>query len=281
MASKLQAPTTAGFNAGKSYNVGFIKVHDIKIDPEIAGVFKRDEELLIEIKNSIKKYGFFKEEPVALTKDNDGNYILVDGHTRYTAALEEHLEEIPYVLKTFESYIEVLVYTINRQIMRRNIKNSELLALVRMFDGRKEIRDGTGRNMEILGKKLGISPSKLFMVKAIAKKAAPEVLEAYKNDEIATKTAYKTTLPQKPVKKPPEEIGSNPPQNTETKCSDVPSHYKIAIFKSALTHLVESGQRAAAESLVNHFFRKNKNDRRELSDSLSDIVRAELALVFR
>ena len=280
MASKLQAPTTAGFNAGKSYNIGFIKVQDIKIDPEIAGVFKREDELIEEIKNSIKKYGFFKEEPVVLTKDNDGNYILVDGHTRYTAALEEHLEEIPYVLKTFESYIEVLVYTINRQIMRRNLNNSELLAVVGMFEGHKEVRDGTGRNMEILGKKLGISPSKLFMVKAIAKKATPKVLKAYKNDEIATKTAYKTTLPKKPVNGSQEAAGSNP-QNSETKCSDVPSHYKIAIFKSALTHLVESGQRAAAESLVNHFFRKNKNDKRELSCSLSDTVRAELALVFR
>ena len=101
--AKLKIPETAGFNAGKSYYAKPFRVEEIVINPEIAGIFKITDKVREAIKQQMKKFGYDKSQPVVVQK---GTNILLDGHTRYAAAKEAGLEEIPVVEMDFEDWQE-------------------------------------------------------------------------------------------------------------------------------------------------------------------------------
>jgi len=282
MANKLQTPQTAGFNAGKSYSIGFIKLKEIKIDPEIASFFEIKPEILNVIKQKIKDFGFNKEEPVVLWK---GLNILVDGHTRYTAALELGLDEIPYVYKDFEDREEAFLYTVNRQVLRRNASNSLMeKAVVTLTANGRKLSDGKGRAMEQLAEVLGVSATTLYHVKAVSERASPEVLEDFRNGNISTKAAYKTVTDQyeNTDKKAEETVSPAPVRNpriTKTECLfdiPIPLRYKNALLKSVIIHLFETGQETAAVELTSRFFEREKT-RLAFLDALPDAIGERLA----
>jgi hypothetical protein len=267
--AKLQAPQTAGFNAGKSYNIRFIRLQDIVIDQEIASIFAIEQKILEEIKQKIKAFGFNKEEPVVIWVDEQGNHVLVDGRTRYTAAMEAGLDEIPYVIREFESREEAMLYTFERQVMRRNLSNSEILAAVQMIKGRKS-NDGSGRAMDILAARLGVSASTLFHAKTVMEKAPPEIKEAVKKGEMAIKTGAKETKRLLNPDKPPVDTEKDMPNHI------MPQTLRESILTSSVILLVEAGQRASAELLINHFFKKN--ERHGFYGLLPEAISAQLAI---
>lgn len=243
--AKLQTPSTAGFNAGKKNEVRLFPINEVKIDPEIAGIFKISDKVLKEIQQKIEKFGYNEEEPVVIWK---GKNILVDGRTRYTAAKNANLEKIPVFEKEFENREAAILYTFERQVIRRNLTGAEILTAAQMIKGRKE-NDGTGRAAEILAEKLGVSPATVYQARAILKDASPEDLKAVKKGEKSIKKVYIETRPEK-----------NFPVND---AQSLPGN--IAFLKSAVTLLVEAGRAnmhithlRAAELLINHFLKKNE-----------------------
>jgi ParB family chromosome partitioning protein len=132
--AKLQTPSKTGFNAGDSYNVKYIPIDKIVLDPEISGLFKTSEKFVDEISQKIKKEGFHKEEPIALW----GN-ILIDGHQRYAAAKKAGEVEIPYVEREFESREKAILYTFERQVIRRNLTGAKMLAVAKMLPDKKTL----------------------------------------------------------------------------------------------------------------------------------------------
>jgi ParB family chromosome partitioning protein len=256
--AKLQAQTAAaGFNAGNAYTVKYIRLDDIVIDPEIASVFTVSEKVLEEIKQKIITFGYNKEEPVVTWK---GKNILLDGRTRYTAAMEAGLEEIPYVEREFENRDEAILYTFERQVVRRNLTNSEIMAAARMIKDRKA-KDGTGRAADILAARLGIGSSTLFQARAINKEAPEEIKEAVEKGEMSIKKGYQKT---KGLDKDVNFVVND--------AQDLPGN--IAFLKGAVILLVEAGQRAAAELLINHFLKKN--EKRGFYGLLPEAVSAQL-----
>jgi len=137
--AKLKTPDTAGFNAGDSYKVQYIRLDKIVIDPEISEKFKQVEYVIEDICQSILKDGFHKEEPVALW-----GKILVDGHQRYAGAKRAGLVEIPYVEKEFADRNEAILYTFERQAIRRNLTGAEILSAIKMLPEGKA-KNGEGR----------------------------------------------------------------------------------------------------------------------------------------
>jgi len=267
--AKLQTPQTAGFNAGGSYNVRYIQIKDIVINPEIANIFEIEKRVLEGLIQSMKAFGYNKEEPVAIWIDEKGNYVLVDGRTRYTAAKEAGLSEIPYIVKEFGSFDEVVFYTLGRQVLRRSLTNNEMILAIQLkIKGRKK-NDGTGRNMDILADTLGVSAATLFQVKNVIENAPPEILESFQKGEMSAKKAdQETRRLQRPEKEPPK-------PKTDPKCSDVPKHNKEALLRSSVVLLVEADQIAAAELLLNHFFRKD--ERRGFLNLLPEVISAQLS----
>jgi len=238
--AKLPAPTTAGFNAGKNYYARPFPIDDIIIDSEISRIFKIQDKTLDEIKQKIKAFGYDKSQPVVLQK---GTNILLDGHTRLAAAKAAGLEEIPAVEMEFEDREEAILYTFERQVLRRNLTGSEILTAAKMIHGRKAT-DGKGRAAEILAEKLKVSPSTVYQGRAILKESPPEDIEAVMNGDASIKATYNKLLESK--KKPSEE-------NNNSKLPEISLKLEAAVIL-----LVQAKHAPAAKLLIDHYLRKKE-----------------------
>jgi len=271
--AKLQTPNTAGFNANNGYTVKLVKIDDIVIDPEIAGIFNISEKNKNEIVESIKKFGFYKEEPVALW-----GKILVDGRTRYTAAKEAGLKEIPAVERNFESREDAILYTYDRQVLRRNLTGAEMLNAARTLLKKNKAANGEGRVAAPLAKRLGVNVSTLYQAETIVNDAPEEIIKAVQNGEMSIRKAYNKTKQREPQQGKPEVKFS------VTDAQGLPKN--VEFLRSAVILLVEGKNKQAfpvdcldcrkktIELLINHFLRKN--ERRGFYELLPEAIRAEL-----
>jgi ParB family chromosome partitioning protein len=184
--AKLKAPETAGFNAGKNYYSKPFRVADIVIDPVISKVFTIQNKAIEDIARRIRENGYDKSQPLAIWK---GKNILLDGHTRLEAAKKLGLEEVPATELEFESMEDALLYTFERQAVRRNLTPAEILAAAQILERRKA-RDGKGRAAEQVAESLGVSPAQMYRAKKVLKEAAGEDLEAVRNGERSIRSVY-------------------------------------------------------------------------------------------
>jgi len=257
--AKLQTPSKPGFNAGDSYNVRYIQIDKIVIDPKISGFFKQSENNVDLICESIKKDDFHKEEPVTLWA---GRNILVDGHHRRLGAIKAGKVEIPYIEKNFESYDEALLYTFERQAVRRNLTGAEILYAAGMLPENKQ-KNGEGCAADEWAKKLGINRDMIFKAKSVLKNASEEEIQAIKDGEATiTGTAKKYKQP-----KEPKEI-----EFTVNDAQTLPGN--VSFLKAAVIHLTDKKELKAVELLINHFLKKN--EKRGFYDLLPESVSSQL-----
>ena len=267
--AKLQTPNTAGFNAaGNGYNVKLVKIDDIVIDPEIAGLFNISDKIKDGIVEQMKQFGYNKEEPVTLW-----GKILVDGRTRYTAAKEAGLEEIPAVERNFESREDAIMHTLERQVLRRNLNSAEILKAGRILINKKKAANGTGRSTAALAKLLGIHEVTLEKAKAIAKEAPEEIISAVENGDMSLNKAYKNRKQNSApaTQKPEVKFIANDAQGLPENVRFLKSAVILLVEKSRLGNGAEIG---AAIVLINHFLKKN--EKRGFYDLLPEAVRAQL-----
>jgi ParB-like chromosome segregation protein Spo0J len=254
--AKLQTSSKSGFNAGDSYNVKYIPIDKIAIDPEISGTFKSSEKIIDEICQSILKDGFHKEEPLTLWS---GQNILLDGHQRYTAAKKAGLVEVPYVEKEFVCREDAVLYTFERQVIRRNLTGAEILAAAKMLPDKRS-KNGDGRAAEIWAKRLGISPATMYQASSVLKNASEEDLQDVRDGKVSIKKIYNKN------KQPKEtEFVVNDSQGLPT---------NVSFLKGAVILLVDAKQTQAAELLINHFLKKN--EKRGFYSLLSETVSTQL-----
>jgi ParB family chromosome partitioning protein len=204
--AKLTVPNKAGFNAGETYSK-LVRISDIKIDPKISQLFTRSDKIRDEIKAKIKKIGFDKSQPVTLWK---GKNILVDGHTRLAAAVANELEKIPAVELEFETYDDAILYTFERQAIRRNLTAADILKATQLLKEGPKVKDGTGRAAEQLAERLGVCAATIYQAKRIIKEAPEKDLKAIQRGETSLGAVYrKLTKPN----------GDQPPQ-TQTEAQN-------------------------------------------------------------
>ena len=267
--AKLQTPNTAGFNAaGNGYNVKLVKIDDIVIDPEIAGLFNISDKIKDGIVEQMKQFGYNKEEPVTLW-----GKILVDGRTRYTAAKEAGLKEIPAVERNFESREDAIMHTLERQVLRRNLNSAEILKAGRILINKRKAANGTGRSTAALAKLLGIHEVTLEKAKAIAKEAPEEIISAVENGDMSLNKAYKNRKQNSApaTQKPEVKFIANDAQGLPENVRFLKSAVILLVEKSRLGNGAEIG---AAIVLINHFLKKN--EKRGFYDLLPEAVRAQL-----
>ena len=212
------------------------------IDPEIARLFKMSDATREEIRESIARAGFDKGQPLSLWKDKN---LLLDGHTRLAAAKEAGLIEVPVAELEFEDKEDAILYTFDRQVMRRNLTQAEIFTAVEMMPSERA-RKGAGRTAGKLARRLGISEAHVYQVQAILREGSEEDIEAVKNGEKPVKTVY-SSLPSKqkpePRARPSKQKAAEPDSRSE-------------ILKSAVVLLAGANEIPAALLLVNHFFKK-------------------------
>ena len=185
--AKLTMPETAGFNAGRNYYSKPFRIADIVIDPVISKVFTIREKTLEDIAQKIRENGYDKSQPLVIWK---GKNILLDGHTRLEAAKELGFEEVPVTELEFESMEDALLYTFERQALRRNLSAAEILGAAQLLEQRKARRDGKGRAAEQVGKHLGVSAATMYQAKKILADAPEKEIEAVRKGERSIRSVY-------------------------------------------------------------------------------------------
>lgn len=181
-----KAITTA--NTGTQFLAKMKRVSEIKINPELAAVYDKEEKILNAIAKSMGSSGYDEAEPVVVWKETGE---IVDGHSRYEGAMRAHLYEIPVVEKSFSSLEEAKAYTEHRQLDRRNLTQAEIYERAVALED-VSIKTGEGRSSEKLAEKLGISASTIQHARTVEKKASPDVKEKLKNNEMTINQAYQT-----------------------------------------------------------------------------------------
>ena len=259
--AKLGVQNTAGFNAGQSFYAKPMRVADIVIDPEIAIIFSISQDVLDNIKQNIQKYGFRKEEPVVVWK---GCNILVDGHTRYTAMKELGFDEIPGVEREFASREEAILYTLQRQTLRRNLTSSEKLRAVQMIAERiGESVYGEAQVMQV-AEQLNIGKTTIYEAQTILRDGDKETIEAVEKGGMSIKQAYAKTVENKPKRarkqeaEPQQALPDNEQVNPAT--ANNSSNAKQDFIKEAVTMLIKAGHQQAAELLVEHFLEEGERE---------------------
>ncbi|MDR1507216.1 MAG: ParB/RepB/Spo0J family partition protein [Treponema sp.] len=243
--AKLSVPGKAGFNAGKTYMAKSVPISAIVIDPNISAIFSVSDKRQHKIAERIREFGYDKSQPVTLW-----NNIIVDGHTRLAAAKAAGLDEIPAVEMEFDTYEDALLYSFERQSIRRNLTSAEIMAAASMLTSKtlKE-RNGTGRSAEILAERLGVSPSLIYKARKMLKEAPEEEIRAIQRGEKSIRAGYGTVKATTPATVAKEAERASLVSNvTQT----------VRFLLSAVVLLTESGESRAAELLINHFLRKKE-----------------------
>ncbi|GMO57895.1 MAG: hypothetical protein Ta2G_17840 [Termitinemataceae bacterium] len=203
--AKLTTPSTAGFNGGKNLLSTPMPLDKIVLDPKISKVFKVDGKMSKEITKKIIEHGYDKSQPIVIW-ENEGKSVLVDGHTRCAAAKAAGLDEIPAIKMKFESFEDAIMYTFERQVIRRNLTSAEILTAVEIMPDKKE-RDGKGRAAEQLAERLGVSAAHIYQAQKIINEASEEVVEAVRSGGQSIKSAYiEITKPKKEKTVDSEEV---------------------------------------------------------------------------
>jgi ParB/RepB/Spo0J family partition protein len=264
MAKLPMQQSAAGFNAGKNIYAKMMRISDIVIDPEISKIFDvriivKDEVLL-----SIKTHGFYIDQPVTVYK-RDGQYILVDGHTRYAAAKEAGLDEIPVTEKEFASKEEAILYAFERQVIRRNLTQNEMFLAVELLPFERNGK-GMGNKAKELAERLRISQSQIHKIKKIQREGSPEVIEAVRSGEMSVKKGYETLAPEIDIP-------------AFDNCSEItPSK----IIKEIFMILAEANQLTSIELLISHYFSDSPQHVKDaFLKPFPDDIRETLAKLFQ
>ena len=196
---------TAGMNGGTVVYAKMMRVSDILTDPELAGLFPVQEGTLAAVIQSMKETGYDRAEPLVLWK---GKNIVIDGHTRFAAAREAEIQEVPVEEKEFESLEDAMLYAYGRQANRRNLTQAEIFKAATTLET-KVSRDGSGRSAELLAKKLGISKTTVYNARAVGESGNEEVIESVKKGDISIKKAYQQVKDKKQKSRQPQRIREN------------------------------------------------------------------------
>lgn len=239
--AKAKATTTKAAqsieNAAKSINtdkIKWISIEKIVIDPELKGIYKQEEKEIVNISEDMKINDYNPANPLTLSKDN----VIVDGHTRYLAALRAGLKKVAVIYKHFDSRQEMLSYAYAQQLNRRNLSDSEIFL---SYQKLKALTDENGKKAKTdveIAEQLQISPRQVAKMKEVEKKASSETMDKIISGETTVNKVYneikaseKTIVQKDEVVKNEQEKNSveTKPKKISKKLSNNPNFEKLCL----------------------------------------------------
>lgn len=180
-----------------------ILISEIELHPEFQKLFEINENLLERIANSMKENGFDNSQPVHIWS-HEGHKWLVDGFTRYNAALKAELKTIPYYEHSFETFDECYRYVLSLQVNRRNLEPAELLKNVERLMGSDYVQNLPGKTAENIAEILGMGKTTVKQAIAVSKdeeasakvESGMSVKQAYTEMKAKEKAAKKEAEPK-------------------------------------------------------------------------------------
>lgn len=171
----------------KNTKIKMVNVEQLKFDREFKAVFQQESDKVTEIANDIRLNGFDKTRPIVVTEA----YIIVDGHSRFMAAKKAGLQQVPVIIKKFESRDATIEYEYKMQLNSRRLTDGEYFdAFIKLDEFRRSDPNATGKSDEAIAKQLNKSARQVSKMREIAKKATPELLNKIRTNQISLNKAY-------------------------------------------------------------------------------------------
>jgi len=171
----------------KNTKIKMVNVEQLKFDREFKAVFQQEIDKVTEIANDIRLNGFDKTRPIVVTEA----YTIVDGHSRFMAAKKAGLQQVPVIIKKFESSDATIEYEYKMQLNSRRLTDGEYFdAFIKLDEFRRSDPNATGKSDEAIGKKLNKSARQVSKMREIAKKATSELLNKIRTNQISLNKAY-------------------------------------------------------------------------------------------
>ena len=171
----------------KNTKIKMVNVEQLKFDREFKAVFQQESDKVTEIANDIRLNVFDKTRPIVVTEA----YIIVDGYSRFMAAKKAGLQQVPVIIKKFESRDATIEYEYKMQLNSRRLTDGEYFdAFIKLDEFRRSDPNATGKSDEAIGRQLNKSARQVSKMREIAKKASPELLSKIKKNSISLNKAY-------------------------------------------------------------------------------------------
>ena len=170
-----------------------VRLEDLRVGDPFNSLFPIDPVVLDRIQQDMEAKGFDNSQPIIIWA---GEAMIVDGHTRYQAAKNLGIDDVPVVEKDFGDEDEALEYAIHNQRNRRNLTDEVLLACIEVVDRRlnrggdrrsenaksKAPIGAIGKSADYTAKVVGVSPRKVERARTVLTdpQATAEVKEGKK-----------------------------------------------------------------------------------------------------
>ncbi len=162
-------------------------------------LFPIQDETLAAISQNMEANGYDPVFPLVVWEKEN---VLVDGHTRFAAAQNMHLDQVPVVYKSFEDEDDALLYSFQVQRNRRNMSDDDIVKCLALLDAmhkkNKEDKKTTRKeDNEIRAKELGISPQKVDKARKVMEHGSPDIQEQVQSGEKSINKAFNEVQAQR------------------------------------------------------------------------------------
>jgi ParB family chromosome partitioning protein len=193
-------------------NIKLLKTENI-----FENLFSRPEEMIEQIAQHMKDHGYDNSQPINVwdrnVEENQGDVVVVDGHTRLEAAKRAELSEVCVTVMDFSDEDTAVQYAIHNQRDRRNITDAEISRCILSVDkfkktGRKrdaeKLASGEasfGKSAQETAKIVGTSRAKVEKMRTIENYADEQTKQAVDEGKKSINRAYNETRQKKKEQK--------------------------------------------------------------------------------
>ena len=164
-----------------------IKPEEIAMLPELQNAFHMDAEVKDRITADMALNGFSKAHPIHIFMWK-GKWVLCDGHTRFSSAVDLKLKSVWAQVHTFTSIDQALLYSMKEQFNRRNIEDRELFMQFEVL--RKEEIDGRKLTATEMSEQLHKSKRHIFKLQEVFSKSSKEQLQKIREGLVSINHVY-------------------------------------------------------------------------------------------
>ncbi len=153
-------------------------------------LFPIKEDTLAAIHQDMETNGFDPVFPIVVWEEES---VVVDGHTRFTAAKNLGLDSVPVILKSFDNEDDAILYSFHIQRNRRNMSDDDILKCLALLDGihESESEEQTRKEVnEARAKELGVSVQKVDKARKVMEHGDEEIQEGVKTGEKSINQAF-------------------------------------------------------------------------------------------
>lgn len=174
-----------------------VETSSLKTREPFDSLFPIKEETLAAIGQDMAANGFDPVFPIVVWEEET---VVVDGHTRFTAARDLDIDKVPVILKSFENEDDAILYSFHIQRNRRNMSDNDILKCLALLDSihdssasedeadaQKQTRKAVN---EARAKDLGVSPGKVDKARKVLEHGDHELRDSVQAGEKSINQAF-------------------------------------------------------------------------------------------